>query len=170
VKLSLSIPNQANFVAGHVATAFPSLARDPIDGVWFTGSNVWSFVLGIDPRSGSDWDIFVMSESAALGVVVRLGLLKFPACETDKKRTGERFISAGNFPRLPRLPNVDRYSGGDGFCYATDAGDVDVWISTAGDPAGELRSYPSDSHAHCRAAFSFTGGLIVLPNEHAISG
>jgi hypothetical protein len=175
MKLSLSIPNAANFVAGHVAASFRSLAIDPVPGVWFTGSNVWSFVLGMDPRPGSDWDIFVIGENDSLAemiartVVLRLGLLNFPACPTDKKQTGgEKTISAGNVPRLPRLPNVDRYNGGDGFCYATDAGDIDVWISTASDAAGELRSYPSNSHAHCRAAFSFSEGLVVMPNERAI--
>lgn len=169
-KVSLALPNLANQIAGHVAAQFPSLAgRRAIPGVWFTGSNIWSFVVGCDPRPDADWDIFATSEGAALAVADRLRLRSFPSCKTSAKRQGSaREINADHVPRLV-LADGEIWTGngpsyGEGYSYATASGEIDLWISTPGSALGELETYPEESHAHCRAAFSFTEGLLILPN------
>lgn len=170
MKRSTALPNAANLIAAHVAARFPELARDPIPGVWFTGSNVWAWLYGDEPPLGADWDIFVTgagAEVVAAAVADRLGLASCPACRTkDKRKAAVRTVDADHVPRL--VPNArDDGSYGEGYSYETDSGEVDLWISTPGDVLGELRDYPTASHAHCRVAFSFTDGLVVLGNEHA---
>jgi hypothetical protein len=178
MKISLSLPNVANEIAARVAARWPELARDPIPGVWFTGSNVWELLYpelsDRRPPLGRDWDIFTIGEDAAHQVAARLGLARYPACRTKDKRHGAPMtIDPAHVPNLVVLPMdcVDPDTGpsyGEGYCYATERGEVDLWISTPGDVLGELRTYPAGSHAHCRAAFSFTDGLVVLPNELAV--
>ncbi len=181
MKTSLTIPNIANLVHAHVAAKWPELASDPIAGLWFTGSQVWSFLYPDlpqrDPPLERDWDMFVCDEATAALVVARLNLPSFPACRTQDKRHGvERTVDASNVPTVTpgqeldgdRLAEVDpdpEYH--DGFSYLTDRGEVDLWITRAGDAVGELRTYPDDENSHCRAAFSFSDGLLILPNERA---
>jgi hypothetical protein len=174
MKVSLPTPNIANAIAERIADKFPELADDPIGGIWFTGSNVWSLLYPDQPVRERDWDIFAVSEQAAHRVAVRLSLAANPACRTkDKRHHVPKTISAAHVPNLAGVrptEDVDSEFGpsyGGGYCYATDRGEVDLWISTPGDVLGELQTYPTGSHAHCRAAFSFTDGLIVLPNECA---
>jgi hypothetical protein len=170
VKISLPTPNVANAIAAR----FPELAGDPIPGVWFTGSNVWSLLYPEQPVRDRDWDIFAVGEQAAHRVAARLDLAAHPACRTkDKRHHVPKTIDAAHVPNLvngPPTEGVDPELGpsyGEGYCYATDRGEVDLWISTPGDVLGELRTYPAGSHAHCRAAYSLTDGLVVLPNECA---
>jgi hypothetical protein len=170
VKVSLPTPNIANAIAAHVSAAWPELAA--VAGVWFTGSQIWSWLYDGQPPAGSDWDIFALDEGAAAAVADRLGLRGLPACRTQDKRNGApRTVGAHNVPTLapPMLdgnaPDGTGYS--EGFCYTTARGELDLWLAEPGGVIAELRSYPTGSHAHCRAAFSFADGLVVLPNECA---
>ncbi len=155
-----------------VAAQWPELAESPIQGLWFTGSSVWGIlyppVVGLiratteQPR---DWDLFVLDELGAQQTVTRMGWTRFPACPTHAKRdqATDKTISERNVPRARSGSDGTPY--GDGVSYETDRGVVDLWISTAGSALEEIRAYPEGSHDHCRAAFSFSDGLIVLPNE-----
>ncbi len=173
MKVSLPIPNVANAIAAHVSAAWPELAA--VTGVWFTGSQIWSWLYAGPPLAGSDWDIFALDERSAAAVADRLGLRGLPACRTRDKRNGApRTVSDRHVPVLaPPLVEDDGSPDGtgysEGYCYATERGELDLWLAEPGGVIAELRSYPSGSHAHCRAAFSFTDGLVVLPNECAAS-
>lgn len=179
-KRSLPVANVANLVERHVVEYWPDLVRHPVPGLWFTGSRVWrilypdlvDLVDHADPRGASatrDWDIFALADDPARELVDLLGLDRCPACRTSEKheRAGrpavERTVSCTHVPVI--RPDVDA-SYDDGFSYLTPRGDVvDLWVSTLGTAAAELRDYPAASHAHCRAAFSLEDGLVVLPNE-----
>lgn len=171
-KTSTTEHNIANWIAQHVAARFPELADNPIPGVWFTGSNVWSMLYGYPSASAQcgDWDVFATSELVAIQLVTGMGWNLLPAYPTRDKQANLKkpIVSAtGNIPSLTKsvAPNGCAYS--DGFCYITERGEVDVWVAADGDVIDEIKAYPVESHAHCRAAFSFTDGLIVLPNERA---
>src|SRR5882672_836198 len=45
---------------------------------------------------------------------------------------------------------------------------IDVWIARSGSAVAELCGCHTQSHSHCRVAFSLTDGLILLPNESAL--
>lgn len=165
MKLSTNGGNIANRIADHVAKRFPDLAAHPIDDIWFTGSSVWSLVYGL-PSPGHDWDIFALSELAATQIVTTMNWNFCPAFKTKTKRDGSGVPVIDWEKNIPRVADGQSYS--DGYCYVTPNGEVDVWICESGSAAAELRSYPIVSHSHCRAAFSFTDGLIVLPNENAV--
>lgn len=173
-KLSISDHNVANWIAHHVAVRFPDLAKNPIPGVWFTGSNIWSLLYGTASASAEakDWDIFTLDDLTALQLVTGMGWNLCPSFPTRDKRTKERdpVVNTCHIPKLGQGTdrNGNRYS--DGYCYLTQAGEIDVWVTGMGGVLEEIRTYPSASHAHCRAAFSFTDGLIVLPNEAAEFG
>lgn len=177
-KVSSTEPNLANRIAGHVRRVFPELASDPIFGVWFTGSNVWSLAYGA-PIPNADWDIFAICDEAAAEVARRLDLASSPACRTkDKRKDPKRTVSAGHVPVTTQIPMFDDDDGertggmatyGEGYSYVTPRGEIDLWISTPGDVCDELRTYPTASHAHCRMAFSFTDGLVMLPNEMVVA-
>lgn len=180
-KQSTSNHNLANWIGYHIATKFPELASAPIPGVWFTGSNVWSLAYGIPSPSAEakNWDIFTIGEDAASEVAKRLDLATAPACRTKDKRLGrDRSICEANVPQLKNIPELDdegEVTGsmaayGEGYSYLTPRGEIDLWISTPGSVIDELRAYPQQSHAHCRMAFSFTDGLVMLPNELAAYG
>lgn len=163
--MSMTDGNIANRIAAHVAKRFPDLAAHPIGDIWFTGSSVWSLVYGL-PSPGHDWDIFALNELAATQLVTTMNWNFCPAFKTREKRTGDRTPEINWEKNIPTGHGRSSYS--DGYCYMTPGGEVDVWISDSGSAAVELRSYPIASHSHCRAAFSFTDGLIVLPNENAV--
>jgi uncharacterized protein YbaR (Trm112 family) len=180
-KVSTTEHNLANWIAEHVRRAFPELANDPIHGVWFTGSNVWSLAYGIpSPDAGiEDWDIFAIGDEAAAEVARRLDLVACPACRTkDKRKDPKRTVDDRHVPvttQIPMLDDDDRPTGGmaaygEGYSYVTPRGEIDLWISTPGNVVDELRTYPDASHAHRRMAFSFTDGLVMLPNECARPG
>lgn len=164
----------ANWIGVHVARRFPELAANPIPGVWFTGSNVWNMLYSIVPSAeAKDWDIFTLDELTAIQLVTGMGWNLLPAFPTRDKRTKDRTPSIDAAKHIPSLSkSIDPAGCGysDGYCYVTEHGDVDVWVATDGDPVLEVSSYPVESHAHCRAAFSFTAGLIALPNERAKFG
>lgn len=171
MKYSIPISNVANQVAVHVATTWPELAGEPICDLWFTGSQIWHHLYPDLPRREptlpSDWDVVAMTELASDRMVSRFGLAAMPACLTrDKKTEGKRrMVDPRHVPRLaPPSDGVRPVGYDDGFSYLLGRGELDLWISGQASIADELRSYPDGSHAHCRAAFSFTDGLVVLPN------
>lgn len=175
MKHSLNIANIANEAHDLCRMHFPGLAASDSLGimrnVWFTGSRIWALLYADLPRpaEGSDWDIFVVGDDAARHVASVLNLRASPACPTREKRHGaQRTISLDHVPRLVPHPTQAFGAYGEGYSYATPSGEIDLWVSTPGDVFDELRTYPGTSHAHCRAAFSFVNGLIVLPNELAI--
>lgn len=167
MKVSTDCPNIANRIARHVAQRFPELAKNPIGGIWFTGSNVWSLLYG-ETTPIADWDIFTLDELSALRLVTGMSWNMCPAFPTKQKQTNERvpIVSVTNIPSLSKSVDSHGNSYSEGYCYLTEQGEVDVWVCN-GSALTELRTYPDKSHAHCRAAFSFTDGLIVLPNEAA---
>ncbi len=181
-KRSLPVANVANLVEDHVAESWPELLDHPVPGLWFTGSRIWSLLYpdlaGVAgyraPRGERDWDIFSLVDGPARELVDLVGLARWPACLTLDKRAVDaglsaRTVSPAHVPRLvsrdPRDGSAPSYD--DGYSYLTDRGEVDLWVSSLGGVVAELRDYPPDSHAHCRAAFSLEDGLVVLPNETA---
>lgn len=175
MKTSTSDHNLANWITGQVAGRFPEFAANPIPGVWFTGSKIWTMLYGVPSPSAEakDWDIFTVSELTALQLVTGMGWNLSPAFPTRDKRYGVRNPTIDPERHIPKLstkldPDGNAYS--DGYCYVTPDGDVDVWVTGCGNALDEIRTYPSTSHAHCRAAFSLTDGLIMLPNEAAEHG
>lgn len=170
MKISTTHPNLANRIAEHVTRRFPDLARNPMPDVWFTGSNVWRLLYDESVPDGLDWDIFTLDELTAMQLVTGMSWNLCPAFPTREKRSGDRnpvMDPERNIPKLSKKLDADGNAYSDGYCYLTDAGEVDVWVTGARDALTEIRTYPLASHAHCRAAFSFTDGLIVLPNEMA---
>lgn len=167
-KRSTTDHNIANVIADRVARRFPELARNPPSQVWFTGSNIWTLLYGSGTGAElEDWDLFALTDSAASELVTTMGWHLLPSLSTGDKQKGghEPSVNTLHVPKLIERPEGNLYS--DGYCYFTDHGQVDVWVALRGDVLDELRTYPAESHAHCRAAFSFTDGLIVLPNERA---
>jgi hypothetical protein len=173
VKISSVTPNVANAIAAHVWAAWPEIAT--ITKVWFTGSQIWNWLYTGAPPAGSDWDIFALDEEAVGAVADCLGLRNFPSCRTqDKRASAPRIVAEHNVPRLQEASSADRARHGrgynEGFSYTTARGELDLWLAESGGVITELRSYPTASHAHCRAAFSFEHGLVVLQNENAAGG
>ena len=167
MKVSRPDANAANLIAARVTHRFPELAAQPIGDIWFTGSSVWSQIYGM-PSPGHDWDIFALNEISALELITRMEWNRVPAFTTRQKRAGDYMpqICEANIPRVASVM-LDEFAYSGGYCYMTDGGEVDVWISRSGSAVAEIRGYHTNSHSHCRAAFSLTDGLIVLPNEHA---
>lgn len=113
----------------------------------------------LDPSP--DWDVFATSAVAAELLCSRLQLGRHPARRCHEKALqGSVDIAHTTFSE----PAQNGYKAG--WSYATPRGDVDLWLSPGG-AYDEISTYPAESHAHCRMAFSFTEGLLVLPNETA---
>jgi hypothetical protein len=175
VKVSRTQRTIANVVRDRVLARFPELATgSDIPGVWFTGSHVWTALVGEAAPEGEDWDVFVVpagvwhgwrdvggvelpteyttdAEGVRRALCDRLGLLDFPQLHTYQKHEGSS-------------PPED---ASDGVCYRTPRGEVDVWTAPYGDARSALREYRTETHSHCRAAFSLVDGLVALPNENA---
>lgn len=175
-KQSRPLANLANAIEEHVTRAWPEIARAAPTDVWFTGSNVWHLLYPDLPVQDlapiRDWDIFTIGEDPARWLVETLEWNRMPSCRTsDKWNSLPRTIDIEHIPTIPAIQTIDPaghvHGYGDGYSYQTSRGIVDLWISSLGSALAELRAYPTVSHAHCRAAWSFTDGLIVLPNEQA---
>lgn len=143
---SLRDRNAANLIATHITVRWPALTA--IRGLWFTGSQVWEHLYGRKPSTFSDLDMF---ELGGFGAHFRRSPIA----------AAVRALSLTEAMRVPKgsRPNGRHYLRPDGRMF-------DMW---RGKPTvvATLQAYPSVSHAHCRAAFSFTEGLVVLPNEAA---
>lgn len=155
LKVAKTTPNVANQVAAHIQAIAPDLAM--VKGLWFSGSNVWKFVYGETPADGSDIDCFFlqkapmdfsMFEDQRHALLQRLGYEDTDAV-WDTVKTGA---------------NLDKYAQGCKFMHRGRK--VDVWVGHD-NVAETLGDYPTASHAHCRVAFSFEHGLVIIPNEVA---
>jgi hypothetical protein len=166
-KHSHPLMNLANVVEEHVTHTWPEIACAAPANLWFTGSHIWHFLYpDRPPPLVRDWDIFTIGVAPARWIVEVYGWNHTPSCHTnDKWGVSPRIIDVSHIPTIPGSVSASGY--GDGYSYQTDRGIVDLWISEFDNPLAELRAYPTASHAHCRAAWSFTEGLIVLPNERA---
>lgn len=150
----------ADEIRARVLARFPELV-DPKcagddwepEGIWFTGSNVWTAVYGEAAPVGADWDIIVTGEDAddaRLAMVELKMVLGLDDCEQT--------------PTNPRQ-REEGYPCSDGTRYMTERGQIDVWTSPhPTDVRAALRQYREASHGHCRVAFSLTDGLVALPN------
>ena len=178
-KHSHPIANLANTIEEHVAHTWPEVALSAPANVWFTGSHIWyllypafsqhaRLVTRNPPALVRDWDIFTIGAAPARWIVGVYGWNRTPSCRTSEKWGAPRVLDEEHIPQIPGSVSESGY--GDGYSYQTDRGVVDLWISEFDNPLAELRAYPIASHAHCRAAWSFTDGLIVLPNERAREG
>jgi hypothetical protein len=168
MRQALPYPNVANTIATHISMMWPELTTIP--NVWFTGSQIWSFLYDLperEPLIERDWDIFVIGNAPARRVCDQLHLPTMPACRTqDKHRGAVRTIAAEHVPSLVHSSGSSSSSGyTDGWSYLTPRGILDLWVTRFADVFAEIRDYPTESHAHCRAAYSLTCGLVVLPNE-----
>src|SRR5678815_4481095 len=87
-KVSSVTHNVANLIHNHVRSTWPELAA--VEGVWFTGSRIWSWLYGgVTFGPGTDWDAFVMRPDVAESVADRLGLRRLPSIRTQHKRTAD---------------------------------------------------------------------------------
>lgn len=163
-KVSQPWPNAANKIAAHLRAKWPELVNIP--GLWFSGSQVWSWLYDKEPLATSDTDVFSLGDAPRISTVAEGDLFE----TVSRTPVGELLHKLGLKPeqgtlRLPRT-GKDGTAYGKGACFTHERGSIDVWTSPY-DVQGALRNYPGASHAHCRAAFSFTEGLVVLPNEVA---
>lgn len=175
-KRSHFLANLANHVDDLVRTAWPEICDFCDHGrpeVWFTGSRIWGMLYPDLPRRSPplelDWDVFTVGEDLAHDLVRALGWNQLPACLTSRKWVDRRIIAPSlHVPSLADPSTGSEQDGyGAGFSYQTSRGVVDLWVSQEGSAFGELHAYRSESHAHCRAAYSPVLGLIVLPNDRS---
>lgn len=161
-KVARTDANMANKIAAHLRAKWPELQHLP---VWFSGSQVWSFLYGEEPPAGSDTDIFVLKDEPAI-ISYEGGFLS--SIRVERPVIDQVFVNLGLTKEqvTPRTPANPMYQS-NGFDVKTERGDIDVWTAEAKSVVEQLRMYPGGSHAHCRAAFSFRDGLVVLPNEAA---
>lgn len=155
-KASLPLANVANRIATHLMRRCPELCAIP--GLWFSGSNVWPFLYGKEPPTDADIDVFLVGATDPDGFDdPRVNLCK----------------QLGIAPDDMTLSGVQSGFDGDLYMQGVKAlykgNKLDIW-ECGETPWVALRNYPTKSHAHCRAAFSFADGLIVLPNEMAMTG
>lgn len=153
-------PNVANRIAAHLEKKWPELRHIP--GLWFSGSQVWSHLYGKEPPETSDTDVFVLATAQPVTSYSTLGATqRSPLAELLHK------LGLPESAAVPRKPPEDKpHYVPDGCDVKHVRGDFDIWTTKAETVQGQLRSYPR-SHSHCRAAFSFFDGLVVLPNEEA---
>jgi hypothetical protein len=159
-KVSSPTPNVANLIAAHIRHIAPELAAVP--GLWFSGSNVWRWLYNDgDPAPDADIDCFFTKpvNRASDG-----GFGSWTDQRSELVRTLGIPPSDQEWSTVRTGFQQDKYAMGVKFLFKGRK--VDLWegLETA---ALTLADYPTASHAHCRAAFSFTEGLVVLPNEAA---
>lgn len=155
-------PNVANKVAEHLRAKWPELAGIP--GLWFSGSQVHSIVRGVEPPAASDTDIFILKDAESVTTIGPFGATTRTPLAEMMARLG--LADAAATPRQPPPERPDYHP--NGMDIEHPRGQFDVWTAVATTVQGQLRAYPR-SHSHCRAAFSFMDGLVVLPNEEAPS-
>lgn len=152
-KVALTSPNVANIIAAHIRAVAPDLVGIP--NIWFSGSNVWKHLYGETPDADADIDVFFLKACSK-----ELGGYKDP-CMYLRAELGLTSADA-YWLNFKTCANKGSYARGCKFLH--NGRKVDCWQGKDS-IAATLNDYPKASHAHCRAAFSFTDGLVVLPNE-----
>ena len=144
-KVSRTTPNLANVLGDWLVEHTPALQS--YEHAWVTGSSVWSLICGEDRPPTSDLDVFFTNRPEYTRFVAYLAHQQSAPVEERPKRASSR----------------------EGVRLHTDRGWFDVWLAEEGEtPIAMLASYPSDSHAHCRAAYQpKSKALIVIANEKA---
>jgi hypothetical protein len=153
-------PNVANRIAAHLSAKWPELVG--VHGLWFSGSQVWSHLYGKEPPATSDTDVFVLADAPPVQVSTMLGVTTRSPLAQMVAQLG--LSEADAKPRA--VPAEKPHYEPDGMDIEHPRGSFDIWTTKAPTVQGALHMYPR-SHSHCRAAFSFTEGLVVLPNEEA---
>lgn len=153
--------NVANNIEIHLRNLWPELVT--INGLWFTGSQVWSHlynnIMSNTIKDSEvlrrDMDIYCNTEEIFDKVYVLLN--SFGGYTLSTKHFNAASISSDNVIAVFTTgAKID----------VRERGKVDIWYSHNNMSITDmLRAYPPNSHSHCRAAFSFENGLIVLPNE-----
>lgn len=165
-KVSRPTPNVANAIGEHIRAKWPEIVDVP--GLWFSGSTVWSFLYGDKPPETSDLDVFTLKNAEPVvsygGMGGWLGMNR-----TERTPIGEMLHRLGLKPEdgKEKNPSAKPHYHVNGADFTHARGEIDVWTITGETVQDELRRYPAGSHSHCRAAFSFRDGLVVLPNENA---
>ena len=137
-------PNVANGIDNWLRDKWPELVTIP--GLWFTGSTVWSHLYAQFPPVESDLDIFILPwPNGPQEAATKRLLIEQLRIRVDGRRT---YLGATR--------------------WQTEKGQVDFWVSQYHTVHQQLLAYPSESHAQCRAAYSFAAGLVALPNEKAL--
>lgn len=163
-KVSKPWMNMANIIGEHLKRIAPDLAARP--NLWFSGSNVWSFLYGEVPAEDADIDVFYCGPHRQ---VLRDGILGPEWQQARWKLMEDLGIPASERMHVPVRTGRHQDLYGMGIQALYKGRKLDVW--DGGETVVEtLSNYPTVSHAHCRAAFSFTDGLVVLPNEAANAG
>lgn len=157
IKHSLTTKNTANIIAECLSINYTDFVHYALTnkGIWFTGSQVWSLAYGntsggilSSVLGGSDLDIFCVNNDSYSSTNVRAD-----------------FHSAMNMGTgTPKGPAIKYGGTNNGEVYTTKYGSVDIWNDDKS-VTDMLLVYPEGSHAHCRMAYSFTEGLIMLPNS-----
>lgn len=148
VKISYNIGNVANTIAKSLNNAIPSVVveSDKYPELWFTGSRVWASLYNVGISTSTDYDLVT--------------------CDKPTFTYFENWFRTGKLPlsgdTMVARPN--KYGPSNGWDICTSGVNFDLWLSGEDSIVNELKRYPEYSHAHCRAAFNFHYGLIVMPN------
>ncbi len=152
-KVSWTEPNLANLIEAHLRVVLPEATG--VDGIWVTGSNVWRFVYGDMPEPGSDIDV----------------IAELQTWTSPRQELKDRLKIVSSAPTAPSTVSRPDLNGAKHLL--EDGRTIDIWENNTGVTgiAGVvlmLREYPEHSHAHCRAAYNPSSGmLLVLPNTKA---
>lgn len=137
-------PNVANRVDHWLRTNWPELVE--LAGVWFTGSSVWSFLYGEQPKWDADLDVIAESDGAREAVKLAVERMKVeppPGAKTATSLGGERIW--------------------------TTRGSIDLWKDS--NPLVAIRNYMVGTHDHARVAYSPRDKVMLLiPNDAATPG
>lgn len=163
LKVSLDLPNAANKVRDHLLAKWPELQW--VANIWFSGSQVWSWLYHMVPPETSDLDIFALKDAPPHVSYEGDGL--FSMTRVERHPIAAALHALGLKPEEGRPKPAKAGYEDSGMDITHPRGEIDVWTSKGRTVADVLGMYPGHSHAHCRAAFSFQHGLVVLPNECA---
>lgn len=153
IKVSLTIPNIANTISTHLSQKWPDLVQYCYvhDGIYWTGSQVWSWLYSTRPLITSDTDIMCVNTPYNSSDIVK---------DDFVKNTG-----LDKYNITTKQPSYSSHTGfNPGIKIHHPQCDIDIWSSNE-TIQDALLKYPEDSHAHCRIAYSFTKGLVILPNS-----
>jgi hypothetical protein len=156
-KTSLTNINIANCISEYISAALPKAVEFSLieNGIWFTGSRVWSQIYYITPSNLSDWDIVCIDETESKAEKLATNLCNY--CSWPYNIKTNKYGTIGYL--IPQIHSINPLASPTSVNVVTG----DVWWN-ATSISNVLSGYPQKSHAHCRIAYSFTEGLVMLPN------